>query len=226
MNEPRLLQGEYAGFVTRAIAFGLDTAIVTGLAAALSWILTRPLQLIGIDLTTCSLESLSVGGSISEVWCLVYIFGLPVAIGLTIVGYYVLFWTLTGWTIGKGVMGIRVVRADGTRLGVGRSLLRYFGYVLSLVPLGAGFFWVLISNSRQGWHDKIAGTYVLYSWEARESDMFLSRLGRYAHEAQVPHSPLAAGGASLAPANASIEVEVIETTEPAPFSGQTQHTAE
>jgi uncharacterized RDD family membrane protein YckC len=59
-------------------------------------------------------------------------------------------------------MGLRVVGDDGSRLSVIRSLLRVFGYVVSLVPLGAGFAWVVISSDRRAWHDHIAGSRVVH----------------------------------------------------------------
>jgi uncharacterized RDD family membrane protein YckC len=35
------------------------------------------------------------------------------------------------------------------------------GYYLALLPLGAGFLWVMIDKKRRGWHDHIAGTIVV-----------------------------------------------------------------
>jgi uncharacterized RDD family membrane protein YckC len=178
LTEPQSFQGAYAGFVSRAIAFGIDLAIATGITAALSWVLVRPVEIFGIDLSSCSVDSLLSGGEtgIRGIWCIAYLFGLPIVLAITFVSYYVILWTLTGWTIGKGMIGMRVVRVNGKPMNLGRSLLRYLSYVVSLVPLGAGFFWVIISDRRQGWHDKIAGTFVLYSWEARESQTFLDRV--------------------------------------------------
>lgn len=42
--------------------------------------------------------------------------------------YFGLLPGLTGWTIGKLVTGIRVVRADRHRAGGGRNLVRHFWY--------------------------------------------------------------------------------------------------
>ena len=59
-------------------------------------------------------------------------------------------------------MGLQVVSSDGADLGLGRSVLRFLGYIVSLLPLGAGFLWVLGDNERRGWHDHIARTQVIY----------------------------------------------------------------
>ena len=69
---------------------------------------------------------------------------------------------VTGQTIGKGLMGLRVVGADGRRLGIVRSLVRTFAYLISLIPLFAGFLWVLVDGDRRAWHDHIAGSRVVF----------------------------------------------------------------
>ena len=87
--------------------------------------------------------------------------------------YFVFFFSTTGQTVGKALMGLRVVTTDGTRMGVKRSFIRTLCYTLSLVPLGLGFLWVLGHDQRRAWHDKIARTYVLYVWDARYEENFL-----------------------------------------------------
>lgn len=75
--------------------------------------------------------------------------------------YYVGFWSSSGQTFGKSMLGIRVVGKDGKKLNVGKAILRYIGYLISGIVLSLGFLWVLFDGKRQGWHDKIAGTYVV-----------------------------------------------------------------
>jgi uncharacterized RDD family membrane protein YckC len=36
-----------------------------------------------------------------------------------------------------------------------------------------GFFWILADNQRQGWHDNLARTYVIYAWKAIPHAIFL-----------------------------------------------------
>jgi uncharacterized RDD family membrane protein YckC len=81
---------------------------------------------------------------------------------LFVIAYVIFFWSLVGYTPGKALLGLKVVRLDGKKLSFGRSILRFFSYWISAVPLFLGFFWVLWDSKRQGWHDKIAGTQVLY----------------------------------------------------------------
>jgi uncharacterized RDD family membrane protein YckC len=89
--------------------------------------------------------------------------------------YHVFFLTLANRTIGKAVMGLQVVPLSGGRIGLFRAILRYFGYIVSIIPLFFGFIWILFSRRRQGWHDKIARTCVVYTWEAKPEDVFLWR---------------------------------------------------
>jgi len=76
--------------------------------------------------------------------------------------YYVGMWARSdGQTIGKSTLGIRVIRTDGSSISVGRGLLRYVGYIINGVIFSLGFIWVAFDRKRQGWHDKLAGTYVI-----------------------------------------------------------------
>jgi uncharacterized RDD family membrane protein YckC len=78
------------------------------------------------------------------------------------VGYFVYFWTSSGQTIGKMVMGLKVVSAEsGELLDPGTAVLRYVGYIVSSIPIYLGFFWVLWDPNKEGWHDKIAKTRVI-----------------------------------------------------------------
>jgi uncharacterized RDD family membrane protein YckC len=77
------------------------------------------------------------------------------------VGYYVYFWSSTGQTIGHKLMNIRVVRTDGSQLTMGQAVVRYIGWIVAAIPIGIGFLWVLFDANKQGWHDKIGGTYVV-----------------------------------------------------------------
>jgi uncharacterized RDD family membrane protein YckC len=85
-----------------------------------------------------------------------------VLITLLVIGYYTFFWTLVGFTPGKAILGLKVVRRNGAKLSFGRSLVRFFSYWISAIPLFLGFFWVLWDRNHRAWHDKIAGTQVLY----------------------------------------------------------------
>ncbi|MDM5212223.1 RDD family protein [Peribacillus sp. NJ4] len=70
-----------------------------------------------------------------------------------------------GYTVGKRIVGIRIVRLDGKKLGIGTMLLRYLvAALVYAITLGIGFivsaFMVGIRKDHRAIHDFIAGTYV------------------------------------------------------------------
>ncbi|OGP86502.1 MAG: hypothetical protein A2Y95_07915 [Deltaproteobacteria bacterium RBG_13_65_10] len=66
-----------------------------------------------------------------------------------------------GKTIGKKLLGLRLVGTDGERISLVRAFARDLALLLSFLPLGLGFLWVAWDSQKQAWHDKLAGTYVL-----------------------------------------------------------------
>ena len=78
------------------------------------------------------------------------------------IAYFVGFWSTTGATPGKQMMGLRVVRwEDGSNPDIGTGILRYVGYIISSIPLFLGFFWAIWDDNNETWHDKIARTRVV-----------------------------------------------------------------
>jgi uncharacterized RDD family membrane protein YckC len=75
----------------------------------------------------------------------------------------ILFWRLRGATPGKMAISARIVDAKtGGRPSTPRLIVRYIAYIVSTLPLFLGFVWIGIDRRKQGFHDKIAGTLVVY----------------------------------------------------------------
>lgn len=66
-----------------------------------------------------------------------------------------------GQTPGKMLLNIRVVKVDGSPLTATDAFIRYLGYALNWLSLGVGWLWTFFDKDRQGWHDKLAKTYVV-----------------------------------------------------------------
>src|SRR4030042_3204471 len=49
------------------------------------------------------------------------------------IAYYVCFWTWRGQTPGKIALGIKIIRTDGSSIGLGRSILRYICYIIFII---------------------------------------------------------------------------------------------
>lgn len=87
----------------------------------------------------------------------------PLIYAVLIAGSFLYWWlgNAVGQTLGKLILGVRVVREGGGRPGVGKGLARTVGSWLSGVPMGLGYLWAAWDPSTQTWHDKLAGTYVV-----------------------------------------------------------------
>lgn len=64
-------------------------------------------------------------------------------------------------TLGKLVIGAKVVDANGGRLTFGRATGRYFAKCLSALPMQIGYIMVAFDKRKRGLHDMIAGTFVI-----------------------------------------------------------------
>ena len=72
-------------------------------------------------------------------------------------------WHRYGATPGKIAFSARIVDArSGGRPSPGRLAVRAIAYIISAAPLFLGFAWIAIDRRKQAWHDKIAGTRVIY----------------------------------------------------------------
>jgi uncharacterized RDD family membrane protein YckC len=169
---PDSLQGYYAGFTSRAVAIIVDYAVIVLISAVVIAALSLFLNISSVQRFLAWLNDLLPGANRLFDWLLSPPFGALFFLLFQYV-YFVFFFSTTGQTVGKAIMGLRVVTTDGQRLGVKRSFIRALCYTLSLAPLGLGFLWVLGEDRRKAWHDKIAHTYVLYVWDARYEENFL-----------------------------------------------------
>ena len=77
------------------------------------------------------------------------------------VGFFGIFWTRRGQTLGMASWRVRVEREDGALPGWGDALRRLVAAVLSWLPLGLGFLWILVDPQRRAWHDRLSRTRVV-----------------------------------------------------------------
>jgi uncharacterized RDD family membrane protein YckC len=154
------MQGHYAGIVTRVAAFGIDVLLAATLFTVGGGVVEYLLSsLLGKDVSLS--DAPIVSATALTAWLLVY-FAIPIAVG--------------GRTVGMAVVGLEVVTTDGRDVGAGRAVIRTMLIPLSLILLGIGMLMVLIDRRRRALHDLIAGTAVVYSWNARAARLrFLAR---------------------------------------------------
>jgi uncharacterized RDD family membrane protein YckC len=156
------LRGHYAGFVSRFFAYAIDILVVSLSVIIIIWVVNTTISIFQVE-PIIDIEAVSL--AVTGLLLLLYVSG-----------YYVLFWTLAGQTPGKLLLGLRIVTIDGGQISFSQALRRFAGYLLSAIFLWLGFFWILIDNRRQGWHDKVAGTVVIYNWDARLGDFVAGKV--------------------------------------------------
>lgn len=80
---------------------------------------------------------------------------------LLTVGFFGLFWTRRGQTLGMASWRLRVEREDGGRLTWGDCVMRLAGAVLAWLPLGLGYLWIAFDPQGRAWHDRLSRTRVV-----------------------------------------------------------------
>jgi uncharacterized RDD family membrane protein YckC len=64
-------------------------------------------------------------------------------------------------TIGKKILGIKVIDMNGNRISFVKATVRYFSKLLSALIIGIGFLMAGFTNKKQALHDLIAETLVV-----------------------------------------------------------------
>ena len=110
-------RGERAGFDTRLAADFLDALFIGAASLVCLWITER--------------VGAAFGGQLASSRA-------PFALAFVVIGliYFLAFWSTSGQTPGKQVMGIKIVPAEGSSMGLGRAILRLVALTIS-VPVGA-----------------------------------------------------------------------------------------
>ncbi len=173
------LQGDYCGAVSRLAAFALDLVIGSLLFTLALAAVSFSVSIVTGHPTHFTREGSVVIAAISVVWLFLY---------------FAYCWATTGKTPGMTLLGIRVVRADGAHAERWRAVVRTL-----ILPISVALFFVslpliLLQRAHQAPHDLIAGTAVVYAWDARAAKWRL-----LAREQQVPGAqPSATGDAASA----------------------------
>ena len=149
------VSGDYAGSVTRLLAHWVDISVAGFLfvagSVALDYILTT---IAGID--PISDDAGPWRAAAAGVWLFVY-WWVSVAVA--------------GKTIGKALLGLRVLSREGGVLSASRAALRALSLPLSYALVGIGFLGIIIGRERRALHDVIAGSAVVYDWGPRTAEL-------------------------------------------------------
>jgi uncharacterized RDD family membrane protein YckC len=134
---------KFAGFWIRSGAFLLDLIILVIIDVLVEFFL------------------LGIGTMYVRAFYWMYVLTVILEIGINVL-YLTWFHVTYGQTPGKMMFRIRVIQMDGYPNGWKTVILReIFGRIVSMIVFCLGYIWVAFDFRKQGWHDKIAGTYVI-----------------------------------------------------------------
>jgi len=157
-----------AGFWERAGALVIDVV----LAALFALPALIALELGPRRTTPCTVENGTITGFGDQpnalctvpnalTWTLFGVLILGALVGIVLY-YSLLEGGPTGQTVGKRVLGIRVVdKLTGGPVGRGRGVGRFFARLLSGLACFVGYLWMLWNPDSQAWHDIIVDSYVV-----------------------------------------------------------------
>ena len=130
----------YGGFWIRVVAYIID-AIILGIVGGIVD------AIFGVNPRDTTSGAYGAAGGLNLLISIAYFAGL---------------WTYMGATLGQRVFRLRVVDANtGQPITIGKALLRWLGLFISFIVCFIGVIWVAFDARKQGWADKIAGTFVL-----------------------------------------------------------------
>lgn len=167
------LQGHYAGPVSRLAAFALDQSVVVFSFSVLTAVATWVVSLVTDGRIQLHGTGVVVTAGIFVLWNAVY---------------YAYPWSVSGKSFGMALLGIRVVTAQGGPCGLRAATVRILTLPLGFVTMGIGFLPIVFGRQRRGIHDAIAGTAVVYSWDARAA--------RWRFLAREADTPVTVGGSN------------------------------
>lgn len=140
MNKSNELQ--YAGFWVRVGAAVIDSVLVIAITFPILW-------------SVYGSEYFKSEKIINGFWDFIVSWVFP-AVAV------IVFWIYRSATPGKIALGLKIIDAEtGQNPSTGKCIIRYLGYYVSTIPFFLGLIWVAFDKKKQGWHDKLAGTYVV-----------------------------------------------------------------
>lgn len=158
-------QGHYAGPVSRLLAYAADVFLI-------GILYTAGVALLRFAVDAATPWKLNVEGVVFAVgaflWAALY-FGAS--------------WAGFARSPGMSLLGLRIVRGDGSDLDRRHALIRLLAFPLGWLTLGIGFLPIVTGRTRQAIYDRVADTAVVYDWDAEAAKLRELASRRRAHGA-------------------------------------------
>lgn len=145
-------QGNYAGAVSRMVAFAADVAIAWFSLLVILWLISMAISIV-------IPENLSLGHGHRIVIVIAVVIWFPT--------YFAYQWSLGGKTLGMAIFGLRVVSAEGAPISPKAAAVRTITLPISIAVAGLGLVGIVLRVDHRAWHDRFAKTCVVYDWDAR-----------------------------------------------------------
>jgi uncharacterized RDD family membrane protein YckC len=167
-------QAHYAGAVSRFAAYAVDLTATTAMFSLALAAISYGVHIVTGHEVTWNRSNIVVA-VLFVAWQFVY---------------FAYSWAVSGRTFGMALLGIRVVKADGTDLEPSRAIVRALVFPLSFLLCGLGFLGILVQREHRALHDLIAGSAVIYAWDARAARLrFLARQAELTSDDYTPSAP-------------------------------------
>jgi uncharacterized RDD family membrane protein YckC len=148
----------YAGFWFRVLAFLIDSVILGTVSSILQYAMF-PATLMNTPVPPGSNPFDTLGPALARAgWAIL----VSTFFSMT---YSAWFIGALGATPGLMALGLKVVRPDGSPIGYGRAVARYFAAMLSGMILGIGYLLVAFDSEKRALHDMICDTRVIQTRE-------------------------------------------------------------
>jgi len=76
--------------------------------------------------------------------------------------YFIIPWKIRGQTLGMQSWKIKLVQETGEQITWGQAVKRFLFSLLSWLPGGLGFFWILFDRDKKAWHDRLSTSRIIH----------------------------------------------------------------
>ena len=149
------ISGHYAGPVSRSLAYAIDaTAAFSAFSLTAAGIVGGINAVLGSDMQW-DWRAGVLGIAALACWLFLY-FWVGVAI--------------SGRTLGMGILGIKIVTAEGRPISPGRAAIRALALPVSIATV-VGLLGIVLDRKQRALHDLVARTAVVYDWGDRPAEL-------------------------------------------------------
>lgn len=129
--------------------------------AALLYDTLLVIPLVGISVALVLLAVAAISGAAEDDNLVLQPHWVQLIGALCVMGFYTAFWSKGGQTLGMQAWRIQLLDASGSPPGAARCMLRCLAALVSLLPAGLGYWWVLVDREKRSWHDRLSGTHLV-----------------------------------------------------------------